>query len=247
LDVLINISADTYENVGLLQQLVAAMGRFEQFVVLFIMIGLAIPLMSGFYRLLTLLMIPYPFIWAWMAGYDTRNLALFLPIFALLSGYSIHLLVNRMFDLIKKLKLVQIPVYVPLILVCMVLVGLGYYVSPKLYERQIALQKQNFSPKTNEMLYKLIAAENSQTKILTNYPMQYLPGLKAYQVRFDFQDQNIFLSHLNNPQIEYILLPNAVTSEIRDFIDSKIEDGSYKLISTQTQWKKFRLIKILKK
>jgi hypothetical protein len=246
LDVLINISSDTYDNVGLFQQFVAAMGRFEQFMVLFIMIGFAIPFMSGFYRLLTLLMIPYPFIWAWMAGYDTRNLALFLPIFALISGYSIQLVVDRVFELIKKLRLVQVPVYIPLILVGMALVGLGSYVSPKLHERQITLQKQNFSPKTNEMLYNLIAAENSQTKILTNYPMQYLPGLKAYQVRFDFQDQNVFLSHLNNPQIEYILLPNAVTSEIRDFIDSKIEDGSYKLISTQTQWKKFRLIKILK-
>jgi hypothetical protein len=97
------------------------------------------------------------------------------------------------------------------------------------------------------MLYDLVAAENSQTKILTNYPMQYLPGLEPYQVRFDFQDQNIFLNYLENPQIEYILLPNAVTSEIRDFIDSKIQDGSYKLISTNTQWKKFELIKIVKK
>ena len=247
LDVLVNLSSNTYDNVGLFQQLAAAIGRFDQFMVLFIVIGLAVPFMNRFYRLLTFLILPYPLIWAWMAGYDTRNLAIFLPIFALLSGYSANLLIYKLFEMIEKTKLIQIPVYIPLILICIALLAVGPFISPKLNERQIALQKQNFSPKTNEMLYSLIVAENSQTKILTNYPMKYLPGLESYQVRFDFQDQNLFLSHLNNPKIEYILLPNAVTSEIRDFIDSKIEDGSYRLISTNTQWKKYTLIKILKK
>jgi hypothetical protein len=247
LDVLINTSSNAYDNAGLFQQLVAAIGRFDQFMVLFIMIGLAVPFMNRFYRLLTFLIIPYPLLWAWMAGYDTRNLAVFLPIFALISGYSVNLLIDKFFEVIKKTKLIQVPLYIPFILVCVLLFGIGPIISPKLHERQVALQKQNFSPKQNETLYNLIAAENSQTKILTNYPMQYLPGLEGYQVRFDFQDEDVFLSYLDNPQIEYILFPNAVTSEIRDFIDSKIEDGSYELISANTQWKKFTLVKILKK
>jgi hypothetical protein len=247
LDVLINLSSNTYENVGLAQQLTAAIGRFDRFILLFLMIGLAFPLMNRFYRLLTLLILPYPFLWAWMAGYDTRNLAIFLPIFALLSGYSVNILVYKVLEAIYKTKLIQIPAYIPLMLVCIGLIGVGFIISPKLHERQVALQKQNFSPKTNEMLYNLIKAENSQTKILTNYPMQYVPGLEPYQVRFDFQDQAVFLDYLENPQIEYILLPNAVTSGIRKFIDAKIEDGSYKLLATNTQWKKFRLIKIVKK
>jgi hypothetical protein len=246
-DVLIHISSNTYDNVGLFRQLAAAIGRFDKFVILFIMIGLAVPFMSRFYRFLSLLIIPYPLLWAWMASYDTRNLAIFLPIFVLISGYSINILMYKVFEVLKYTKLIQIPVYIPLLLVGITLVGLGFMISPKLHERQFTLQKQNFSPKTNALLYNLIAAENSQTKILTNYPMQYLPGLERYQVRFDFQDQNIFFGYLENPQIEYILFPNAVTSEIRDFIDSKIEDGSYKLISTNTQWKKFTLVKIIKK
>jgi hypothetical protein len=93
-------------------------------------------------------------------------------------------------------------------------------------------------------LYELVAAENSQTRILTNYPMEFLPGLKNYQVRFDFQDQNIFLSHLKNQEIEYLLYSNSATPEIREYIDSKVNDGSYEVLLVNTQWRKFTLVKI---
>jgi hypothetical protein len=118
-------------------------------------------------------------------------------------------------------------------------------ISPRLYDRQVFLQKENFSPKTNQALYDLIATENSQTKILTNYPMEFLPGLKNYQVRFDFQDHNVFLSHLENQEVEYLLFSNSVTPEIRDYIDSKVNDGSYEVVLVNTQWRKFTLVKIL--
>jgi hypothetical protein len=134
---------------------------------------------------------------------------------------------------------------VPLAFVCIILVSLGFLISPRLHERQISLQKQNFSSKTNEALYDLIAAENSQTKILTNYPMEFLPGLKNYQVRFDFQDQDILVSHLKNQEIEYLLFSNSVTPEIREYIDSKVNDGSFEVVLVNTQWRKFTLVKIL--
>jgi hypothetical protein len=136
-------------------------------------------------------------------------------------------------------------VYAPLAFVCIILVSLSFMISPRLSDRQVFLQKENFSPKTNQALYDLIAAEDSQTKILTNYPMEFLPGLKNYQVRFDFQDQNVFLSHLKNQEIEYLLYSNSVTPEIRDYIDSKVNDGSYEVILVNTQWRKFTLVKIL--
>jgi hypothetical protein len=189
-------------------------------------------------------MLPYPLLWAWFAGYDTRNLAIFLPMFALLSGYSVDIFVNKAFEIAIKINLLKIPVYAPMAFVCIILVSLGVVISPGLYDRQVSLQKQNFSPKTNEVLYELVA-ENSQTRILTNYPMEYLPGLKDYQVRFDFQDENVFLSHLKNQEIEYLLYSNSVTPEIRGYIDSKVNDGSYEVILVNTQWRKFTLVKIL--
>jgi hypothetical protein len=244
LEVLIDLSANAYGNVSLFQQIVAAMAQFDKFLILFVVIILALPFMDRFYRALTLLMLPYPLLWAWFAGYDTRNLAIFLPLFALISGYSVSIFVNKIFEIIRKKNLLKIPVYAPLAFVCIILVSLGFYISPGLYDRQVSLQKQNFSPKTNEVLYELVA-ENSQTKILTNYPMEFLPGLKDYQVRFDFQDQNVFLSHLKNQEIEYLLYSNSVTPEIREYIDSKVNDGSYELVLVNTQWRKFTLVKIL--
>jgi hypothetical protein len=243
LEVLINLSANTYGNVSLFQQIVAAMAQFDKFLIFFAVIILALPFMDRFYRALTLLMLPYPILWAWFAGYDTRNLAIFLPIFALISGYSVDIFVNKAFEIIRKLNLLRIPVYAPLAFICIILVSLGFVLSPGLHERQISLQKQNFSSKTNEVLYDLVA-ENSATKILTNYPMEFLPGLKNYQVRFDFQDQNIFLSHLKNPEVEYLLFSNSVTPEIREYIDSKVNDGSYEVVLVNTQWRKFTLVKI---
>jgi hypothetical protein len=245
LEVLINLSANSYGNVSLFQQIVSAMAQFDKFLVFFIVVILALPFMDRFYRALTLLMLPYPILWAWFAGYDTRNLAIFLPMFALISGYALNILVYKIFEIIRKLSLLKIPVYAPLAFVCIILVSLGFVLSPGLHERQISLQKQNFSPKTNEALYELIAAENSQTKILTNYPMEFLPGLRNYQVRFDFQDQNVFLSHLKNQEIEYLLFSNSVTPEIREYIDSKVNDGSYEVVLVNTQWRKFTLVKIL--
>ncbi len=190
-------------------------------------------------------MIPYALLWAWFASYDTRNLAIFLPIFALLSGYAANILIHKSFEILKRIKVIRMPVYAPLLLASMALVGLGIFISPGLYERQISLQKQNFSPEKNQMLYDLVATENSQVKILTNYPMQFLPGLESYQVPFDFGDQDVFLARLQDPQIKYILFPNTTIPEIRAYIDSRIGDGSYQLVLVNTEWKKFTLVKIL--
>jgi hypothetical protein len=224
---------------------VAAMAQFDKFLIFFAVIIAALPFVDRFYRALVLLMLPYPILWAWFAGYDTRNLAIFLPMFALISGYSVNIFVNKFFEILRKSSLLKIPVYAPLAFVCIILVSLSFVISPRLYDRQVFLQKENFSPKTNQALYDLIAAENSQTKILTNYPMEFLPGLKNYQVRFDFQDQNVFLSHLENQDVEYLLFSNSVTPEIRDYIESKVNDGSYEVVLVNTQWRKFTLVKIL--
>lgn len=245
LEVLINLSANTYGNVGLFQQIMAALAQFDRFLLFFALILLTLPFMDRFYRALTLLMAPYPILWAWFAGYDTRNLAIFLPVFALISGYSVSIWITKVFEILRKTKALRMPAYAPLAFVCIILLSLAAFLSPGLHERQILLQKENFSPKTNQALYDLIAAENSQTKILTNYPMEFLPGLGNYQVRFDFQDQNVFVSHLKNQEIEYLLYSNSITPEVREYIDSKVNDGSYELLLVNTQWRKFTLVKIM--
>jgi hypothetical protein len=80
---------------------------------------------------------------------------------------------------------------------------------------------------------------------MTNYPMEYIPGLSEYQVRFDFQDYDQFLSRVQSPDIEYLLVPNVTDDRIKDYIDAKVEAGEYQVIDRDKQWKVFTLIKIL--
>lgn len=246
IDTLINLSASTYENMGLFQQIATAIGQHTELIILFILIAVTFPWMDRFYKVLTLLFAPYPLIWAWVAAYDTRNLAIFLPVLALVSGYSINRLISKLLVLGERTKLLQTPFYVPIAFACLALFSLNSIVSPqKLLQRQEYLQKQIFSPLKNQMLYDLVAANGPQTRILTNYPMNYLPGLEQYQVRFNFQDYNNFLSNVQNPEIEYILIPNAIDDDIKDYLNTKIEAGDYQVLFKDKQWKVFTLIRIL--
>lgn len=245
-DVLISLSANRYESASLLQQIAAAIGQYREFIILFILVALTFPWMDRFYRALTLLFAPYPVLWAWMASYDTRNLAIFLPVLALISGYSLHKLLDGFVNFSERLNILRSRSYVPLALAIAGLFSLAVVISPQaLEQKQVDLQKQIFSPKKNQMLYELVEANGPQTKVLTNYPMAFLPGLGGNQVPFDFDDYARFLTHLTNPEIEFILLPNAAGDQVRDYIDQRIDSGDYQFIARDQQWKTYTLIRII--
>ena len=245
-DVLISLSADKYESASLFQQILTAIGQYREFIVLFILVALAFPWMDRFYKVLTLLFAPYPILWAWIASYDTRNLAIFLPVLALISGYSIQTLLDGFMNMSEKFNVLKTRTYIPLALMLLGLFSLNFVLSPqRLEQRQFDLQKQLFSPAKNELLYELVATNGPETKVLTNYPMNYLPGLEQNQVGFDFSDFDQFLGHVNNPEIDYILLPNAARDRVKNYIDEKIQTGDYELIVRDQQWKTFTLIRII--
>jgi hypothetical protein len=241
-----SLSANKYDNVNLIGRIAAAIGQHREFVVLFLLIAVTFPWMDRFYKFLTLLFAPFPFIWAGLASYDTRNLAIFLPVLALVAGYSIHWLIVKLVGLSERARVLQIPMYIPVAFVCLALISLGFLVSPqKLYQKQVDLQSQIFSPNKNQMLLDLVAENGPQTRIMTNYPMEYIPGLSEYQVRFDFQDYDQFLAKAQSPDIEYLLVPNLTNDRIKDYINAKVQSGEYQVIDRDKQWKVFTLIKIL--
>ena len=138
------------------------------------------------------------------------------------------------------------PIAVPVAFACIALFSLNFIATPqKLAQRQINLQKLIFSPNKNQMLYDLVASTGPQTRVLTNYPMNYIPGLGEYQARFDFDDYGAFLAKVQNPEIQYLLVPNGIDDNIRDYIEAKIAAGDYQVLSKDKQWKVFTLIKIL--
>jgi hypothetical protein len=243
----ISLSENRYDNVSLIGRISAALGQHREFVILFLLIAVTFPWMDRFYKVLTLLFAPYPFIWAGLASYDTRNLAIFLPVLALVAGYSIHWLIVKLVGLSERARVFQIPVYIPVVFACLALFSVGFLVSAqKLYQKQVDLQRQIFSPDKNQMLLDLVAENGPQTRIMTNYPMEYIPGLGEYQVRFDFQDYDLFLARIQqNPDVEYLLVPNVTDDRIKDYINARVEAGDYQVITRDKQWKVFTLIKIL--
>jgi hypothetical protein len=244
----LSLSENKYDNVNLFSRISAAIGQNRELIVLFLLIAVTFPWMDRFYQVLTLLFAPFPFLWAGLASYDTRNLALFLPVLALVAGYSIHWLIVKLTSLSEKTKVLQVPVFILIAFACLALVNLGFLISPqKLYQRQIDLQTQIFSPNKNQMLLDLVAENGPQTRILTNYPMEYIPGLSEYQVRFNFQDYGTFLGKIQNSEVEYLLVPNVINDRIKDYINAKVEAGEYQVIAKDKQWKMFTLIKILKR
>jgi hypothetical protein len=244
----ISLSAGKYDNLPVLERIVAAIGQYGEFIVLFLLIAITFPWMDRFYKTLTLLFAPFPFLWAWVASYDTRNLAIFLPVLALVAGYSIHWLIVKLIGWGERGKVLQIPVYVPVVFTALVLFSLSFLVTPQaLHQRQIDLQRQIFSPSKNQLLLDLVSQNGPQTRILTNYPMSYIPGLEENQVRFNFQDYDLFLSYLANPEIEYLLVPNGIDKRIAAYIDDQVNAGNYEVISKDKQWKVFTLLKIRNK
>jgi hypothetical protein len=242
----LSLSENKYENVNLFSRIAAAIGQNWDLVILFLLIAVAFPWMDRFYQVLTILFAPFPFLWASLASYDTRNLAIFLPVLALVAGYSIHWLIVKLAGLSERTRALQIPVYIPVVFGILALFSLGLWVSPQmLYQRQVDLQRQIFSPKKNQMLLDLVAENGPQTRIMTNYPMEFIPGLGQYQVRFDFQDYDTFLSRIQNPEVGYLMVPNVVDNQIQDYIDVRVKAGDYQILARDKQWKVFTLIKIL--
>lgn len=246
LNTLINLSQDVYDKPSLLEQIVAAISRFGAYLLLFVMVMVAFPFMNRFHKLFTILIAPYPILWAWMASYDMRNLAFFMPLFALLAGYSIPLLAGKLLSLFEKISPPRIPLFTLILLLITGLLYANTLVSPeKLFKMQDRLQRNIFSPIKNQMLYDIVSEEGSQVHILTSYPMEYLPGLSNYKVKFDFKDYSIFLAKLDDPNINYILMPNSAIDEIKDRVDTGVESGEYEIITRDTEWITYTLIKIL--
>lgn len=245
-DIYVSLSADKYESASVFQQIITAIGQYREFVVLFLLVALAFPWMHRFYKVLTVLFAPYPIIWAWLASYDTRNLAIFLPALALVSGHAIQIILEGFISLAERMNILRTRTYIPFALAVLGLISLNFVISPqRLEQQQVDQQKQIFSPNKNELLYELVEANGPETRVLTNYPMNLLPGLEQYQVGFDFEDFDQFVAHTQNPEIEYILLPNAVRDQVRNYVDQKIAAGDYEVIARDKQWKTFTLIRIV--
>jgi hypothetical protein len=240
---LIQLSSATHGNAGLPDQIIASLARFEWYLLLFAVIAIGFFLMGPLYRVLILLLvIPYPLIWSWLAGYDTRNLSVFIPIFGLIAGMALQEIFAAVTRKLKQSPMANIKTYLlPVLLAVLLIIGNFLIPAEKLRGTQIELQKQVFSPAKNQQIYQLIEREGNDTRILTNYPVAYLPGLETNQVMFDFKDLEKFLALVSEPDIGYIFFPTTTLPQIKEYIDDKIEKGDYLLLFVDKEWVTYRM------
>jgi hypothetical protein len=242
------IAADTHKNIGLFAQMREALSTFDRYIWLFPLVILGVVFLQPLYRWLVLLVVlPYPLLWAWVASYDARNLSIVLPVLGLIAGLSMDQIFQYMLKLLRPLSFNRWKLFVFLPLFLILLLTLNYLLpSARLLEQQTVLQKQNFSPQKNNLIYKFLADEPAGTRILTNYPMRYLPGLEDVQVAFDYSDYNVFLAWVSDPSIKYLLVPRSI-DPIEDYLDQKIAAGDYELVFENSEWRYYRMIRILER
>ena len=241
------ITAQAYEQSSLPTQIAAALSHFEIYLLLFVFIIASLRLLDPLMRTLTLLIVlPYPFLWAWMAGYDSRNLAIFIPIFAMVGGISLQKIYSYIISQLEQTPFFRSKTYsaMSLFLVVMAVI-LFIFPSSTLIEQQIQMRRQIFSPSKNEQIYAIVEQEGPDTKILTNYPVQFLPGLENNQVAFGFKSLDSFLIRIENPEIQYILFSNKASDKIKQYIDERVSSGDYELIFNDKEWIPYKMVHII--
>ena len=246
---LIQVSSNTYDGAPLVAQTVAAFGQFDKYLLLFPLILLGLAILPAFYRwLIGLFVLPYPFLWAYVASYDTRNLSIWLPVFAMIAGLVLEELLLRSASFVESSHIVRLRAFLIPAVFLVALLTVNYYLpASKLMERQGRLQRQAFSPQKNKAIYKIVAKEGPQVRILTNYPIDYLPGLEEVKVDFGYRDYNDFLYRLQNPAVEYLLLPRVIDPRISEYIEQKLTSGEYEVVFENKEWLYYRMIHIVRR
>lgn len=243
----ISVASAAHGNIPLPEQMLVALQSLGKYfwVLLFLLPGL-IFLESPLRWIVVLIVFPIALIWSGIASYDYRNLSIIYPLMGLAAGMGIQKLFEICLNMGSRIRILRWKVFYILpvfLLIALVVINFKLPAS-SLLNRQIELQKQLFSPSKNEKIYSLIASAGPQTKILTNYPIQLLPGLENDQIFFAYSDYQSFIAFIKYPEIGYIFVPTYADDQIKNYIDQQLKNGTFELIFEDTEWIPYRMIKI---
>jgi len=220
-------AAGAYGNAGLISQIVRSLQRFGAYLILFPLILFALPWLPSLIRwLFFLFILPFPILWAVMASYDTRNLAIVLTALALAGGLAIELIVHF---LLKLSMLARIEkwnfVLVPAALIVLLFVLAHYYPDTRIQAIDMTARQNVFSQSLNKELRHLVL-DDPNTLILTNYPVAYVLGHDNSQVSFWYTDPKEFQRLMQNDKITHLLVPSTgVDARITNQIEQWTQDG----------------------
>jgi hypothetical protein len=234
---------DIYKGQTLPQRFVAALALLDHYVYFYIFLFLSLPVLNTRFRQIVVFIIfPYSILWAFFLSYEPRNLAIAFPLVALCVGVAAENWVGRLTRIQRKPTKTRVPVYAAL-LVGLFALGAGtlFITSEALVAQQIKEQRLIFQATLNEKLYRYFSRTNGPEKVITNYPIGWLPGLEDTWRLERFRDYETYQSTLTSyPDIELVLIPivgidSRILEEIYQFIQAGtyeqiLVDGNYMLV-----------------
>lgn len=208
----------------------------------------ALLVVENYWRWITLtIVLPFTLIWAFYASYDTRNLTMMLPLAAVIAGMGVMGFAEWVLTLSQKLKLGKLPVAVMPALLALAVIGLTIvFPREKLLSAQVEQQKQIFSPQINTQLYEYQAANGLQGKILTNYPVHYLPDLAGFQIVFWYQDAAQLQAYLAQEEVQYLLYPANSSPAVLAMIEEQIALGKLRVVFTNSDYISYTFAEVLR-
>lgn len=240
------LTSELYNGAGTATRLVNSARLLEKYAFVLLFLIPAFFVLERDLRWVVLLVIlPYTLIWAIFFSYDTRNLALALPFIGVCAGVGLQRFISMGLQVLARLKILAVRVAVLVGLLIAAIVGMnGVVTDSALQQQQTDQQRQILNAPLNEKLYDYIAQYGPSIRILTNYPVAYLPGLENCQVNFWYRDPQEFDYFVNDPSINHLLVPNNANPEILAKIEGGLASGAYQLIFEDSGYIPTRFIRI---
>jgi len=238
-------SADAHQTAGMFSTMMSGLLTLGKYLVLVIFMIPALAIVNHYWKLIAgLIALPFILLWAAYASYDVRNLTMVFPLIAIVSGLTIYAGLSTIIMILDRLNPGRIRVFVLAIILASTLALTGLLITAdSLTDQQIVQQKEIFSPEINTAIYSYFE-KNPKGKILTNYPINNLPGLEGLQVPHWYQSSEEFFLLLSTGKISYLLTPQNTSDEIMDFIEEKIQSGEYEPLFDNSDFIQYRFIKI---
>ncbi len=241
------LMGDRHGGRNLIERFVRAVGLLEEYAYLYPLIIILLPFLGSTFRWLAItILLPYSLIWAFLFSIFPRNLSLALPYLGLLTGMAGSRLVQMVNGVVDRIKLGKLKVGIIIGLVTILAVG-GSFLVPNetLFQIQQSQQKNILLKSVNQGIYAYFDEIGQYEPIITNYPINYLPGLEEMRIDAgNFKDFDQYIWTINNhPEANLLLVfEGRADDRVLQDIDEKLASGAYELIFRDG---KYSLVKII--
>ncbi len=195
--------------------------------------------------LILIFIIPYAVFWGIVTSYSERNLSMTFALVAILFGLTLERIVNWFLMKMDRINPDRIPFGFILLLLSILIFWFSYnFPDSKLKNIWVTAQSKIFSPEINEALLTMDRSNPDCVKILTDYPVDYIPGLDGMQTHSTFNDYVYHEKMKQDPHICWILARFNVDPQIENDIAINLQKGIYQELKVSSDWIPYRLIKI---